>query len=81
MPIPLMRSFTTMIGCSEVNSFASDFRTLRHSARKPLIELVLPRSTPKSVCATGEGGCGGSVAAGMDATTICASLRSASLSL
>ncbi|MBN9147404.1 MULTISPECIES: hypothetical protein [unclassified Nitrobacter] len=67
---PLLRSFSAMIGRSEVSSFASDFRILRHNNRKPLIELALPRSMPKSVCAAGigAGGKGGTAVAGPDMT-------------
>ncbi|XIA62888.1 hypothetical protein ACFIOY_26365 [Bradyrhizobium sp. TZ2] len=50
MPRPLVPSFTTMIGRSVVSgAFDRDFNSPRHSARRPLTELALPRSTPNSV--------------------------------
>src|ERR1700676_476851 len=53
MPSPLEPSLITTIGRNVVKAaFALDFRSPRHSARKPLSEFALPTSTPNSVRCT-----------------------------
>src|SRR5258707_13612998 len=53
MPSPLLLSLTTMTGRSVANEAVDfDLRSPRHSARRPLSELVPPTSTPNSVRCT-----------------------------
>ena len=55
MPSPLLPSLITMIGRNVVSAaFDLDFRSPRHSARKPGSELAPPTSTPNSVRWTAE---------------------------
>ena len=50
MPSPLVASLIMMTGRSACSgAFERDFSSPRHSARRPLTELALPRSTPNSV--------------------------------
>ncbi len=77
MPSPLLPSLITMIGRNVVNAaFDLDFRSPRHSARKPPSEFAPPTSTPNSVRWTASLGAAAwdasdsvSSAGGVDATT------------